>query len=55
MCSNNNEKKENKVGAMVIDMRNLITKYKSITYFSSAVTTYIFLKLQYYLRAVRDR
>ena len=51
---NKNKDNNEKISAMGKDMGKLITKYKSITYFSFGVTTYKFLKLQYYLRAVLD-
>ena len=51
---NKNKDNNEKIAAMGKYMRRLITKYKSITYFSFAVTTYKFLKLQYYLRVVLD-
>ena len=52
---NKNKDNNEKISAMGKDMRMLITKYKSINYFSmSLLTTYKFLKLQYYLRVVLD-
>ena len=42
------------VEIIILLKKHIPWKYKSITYFSFAVTTYKFLKLQYYLRAVLD-
>ena len=48
LLSEINKDKDNneKIAAMGKDMRMLITKYKSITYFSFAVTTCRFSRLQ---------